>query len=525
MARERTPRFLEFPIPLDRGGFNYNPNIDTVPSWAMVDSSKNINLQKGGRSPRGGTSHVTGVSMASRTMGLKHFKSPSSVDFKVRATADGKIYRNDADTISTGWQANMKVRFEVMNKYLLACNGYNIPKYWDGVAASMSNITTPHVDWTGVNYPSKFIIHGRGVSRRMFALGCLSTPYSLYYSDNDNPLVFSGTPIDIDTSDDVGLRDFVVYGDRLIVGGKDKFYLLNDEDASTANWGYQEAQWNGGTVRDMLIKTPTDIIAMADTGEVYSVLAAQKYGDYEYASLSNPTSVALNENPHISDWIQENIDLTKLDNFHSCVDRKNRCVYLFMTPIGYITNKVALVYFYERPPAEAWMIHNNYSYDSGYDASCSASIETSTGNYEVWTGDYDGLLWKLQQTNLNDNGNPYYHGFTSPYINCGLDIDKVFKEGVIVTQPEGSYYLKVNTHVDLTLLPQKQISLDGGGSLLDSFVLDVDSVGGANLSVGEWNIGSVGMRVKCELFNSSINEDFFLSRMIIRFKPLGVLPK
>lgn len=525
MARERIQKFLDFPIPLDRGGFSYNPNIDTIPVWAMVDASKNLNLHKGGRSPRGGTAHVTGVSMSSRLMGAIHYKAPTTVNFKVRATADGKIYKNDTDTINTGWEANKKVRFEIMNEYLLACNGYNLPKYWDGAAASMSNITTPHTDWTGTNYPSKFIVHGRGVSRRMFALGCPTTPYSLYLSDNDNPLVFSGTPIDIDTGDDVGLQDFVVYGDRLIIGGKKKFYLLDDVDASTANWGYQEAQWNGGTVRDMLIKTPTDIIAMTDMGDIYSVLAAQKYGDYDYASLSNPNNVKLEENPHISDWIQAFIDLSKLDNFHSCVDRKNRCVYFFMTPNGYTTNKLALVYFYERPPSEAWMIHSNYSYSSGYDASCSVAIETSTGNYEIWTGDYDGLLWKLQQNNLNDNGNPYYHGFVSPYTNCGLDMDKLFKEGVVITQPEGSYYLSVNTFVDQSLLPLKQISLDGGGVPLGSFQVGVDRLGGASLNDGEWNIGSVGRRIKYELFNNSINEDFFLSRNVIRFKPMGVLPK
>ena len=50
-----------FVMDLNIGGFNYDKNTDRIPAEALVGDSENINLHKGGRSKRGGTSHVNGT--------------------------------------------------------------------------------------------------------------------------------------------------------------------------------------------------------------------------------------------------------------------------------------------------------------------------------------------------------------------------------------------------------------------------------------------------------------------------------
>ena len=533
MARQlmETERYKDIIIPCDRGGFSHNPNIDRIPPYAMVDATKNLNLDKGGRRPRGGTSQVTGVSMSSRLMGIKQFKVGGN-NFIVRATADGNIFKNDTDTIKTGWATNRKVRFAEMNKLIFACNGYDRPQYWDGAAATTTNLTTLHADWTGTNYPGKMIVHGRGVSRRMWAILCPTTQYSVYYSANDNANNFSsgggGGVIDIETGDESGVLDLIEFGDRLFVCSKTRFYLIDDDNVDTTTWGYQEAQWFGGAYTDLMVRIPGAVVAMTDKGDIYLVSAAQEYGDYSYASLSNPDpkKVALNENPYITKWITEYIDLSKINDFHAIYSQTHRCIYFFMTPLGYTTIKLALVYYIDRPPAEAWMIHNNYQYSSGYDASCSAEIEVGTGDYYVYTGDYSGLLWRLQTGNINDNGSPYYHGFTTPFIFADNPLDyNSFKEGTVVTQPEGNYFVSANTWVDTSQLPLRTISLSGGGTPLGSFQFDVSKLAGNNLIDDRWKIGSKGQRVKCELFNNSLNEDYFISQVIISYKKSGRQPK
>lgn len=520
----------EFPISCDRGGFNYNPNIDTIPAYAMVNGSKNLNLNKGGRKPRGGTSKVTGVSRgSSRGMGIIQYSLKNGTSYIVSASAAGNIYKNDTATIHTGWTINKHVSFEVIDELLFACNGADRPRYWDGAAASMTQMTTLHADWTGVNFPSKFIVHGRGVSERLWACGCPTTPYTVYVSANGNGNDFStgggGKAIDISTGDEYGIVDLAVFGDRIFAIGKHRVYLIDDTDAAVANWGYGEAIWRGGGNKGLVINSPSDLISFQETGDIYSVVAAFQTGDYQYASLSNPLTVPIAERPYIQLWIQELVDMLKIDNFHCVDDPINRCIYFFVTPTGYLTNKTALVYYYDRPPAEAWMIHENLSYASGYDASASCLVEVAVGNYQVYTIDYSGMIWKLQTTNLNDDSNSYYKGWIMPYTGCTLShLEKEFAYTKTITQPEGDHNLIVNTWVDNTQLAQGTISLGGVGAGLDSFVLDTDTLGGDALINHSKANDVIGKRIKHEFFNSSINEDFFISAYSIFFEPLGLNP-
>ena len=523
-----------YPIPCDRGGFVANPNIDMIPPYMMIGNTKNLNLEDGGRQPRGGTSKVTGTSRgSSRGMGIIQYELTGGTDFIVSGSAAGSIYKNDTDTIHTGWTANKHICFKIFEELLFACNGADRPRYWDGAAASMTQMTTLHADWGTVpnptNYPSKFIVHGRGVSKRLWACGCPDTPFTVYASANGNGNDFStgggGRAIDIETEDPYGIVDLAVYGDRIFAIGRHRVFPIDDSSTAVADWGYEEPIWTAGGCKNLVVKTPNDVVMMTETGDIYSLQAAFQTGDYKYASLTNPLNVPINERPYIQKWIQENIDLTKLDNFHAIDDPIHRCIYFFMTPNGYTTDKTALVYFYDRPPNEAWMIHNNFSYASGYDASASCVVETAIGTYQVYTIDYSGVIWKLQTTNLNDNNNPYYHGWERPYTGCGNVVrNKLFLGEKIVTQPAGTHNLNITPYVDNTQLSTTTISLDGGGATLDNFILNTNALGGDQLIDDTALTGSVGKRSKSEIYNSNINEDFFVSQQIIEFEWCGESP-
>ena len=127
---------------------------------------------------------------------------------------------------------------------------------------------------------------------------------------------------------------------------------------------------------------------------------------------------------------------------------------------------------------------------------------------------------------MNDNESPYWAGFTTPYISFDEPlIEKKYMEGVIVTQPEGDYFIDIDTFIDDYTLPSKQLSLSGGGTPLGSFVLGESRLSGNNLIDNRWEIGSTGVRIKNEIYNNNINEDFYISQILYRFKPLGVRPK
>jgi len=510
-------------LPFDRGGLNHNSNIDNIPSEMMVYPSRNINLHEGGRSKRGGTAKDndggTAISGSPRVMGLYDFLLKDGTQFIVVA-ADGKIWKDYTNTIKTGLTDNKVTSMVSGDDLLFVCNGVNIPQTWNGAAASTSDITGIPTDWTGSSYPKQMVIHGRGVSERMWAFGCADNPYTVYASDNGAFQDFSDanvTTIDINTGDGIGIVGGVEFGDRLICFSKTRSFIIDDEDASTANWGYQGAQWRGGVASHRLIvETPNDVVCMMEDGDIYSVSAADTYGDYKKASIARPA--------FMDNWIREHIKLSAIDDFHAIYDPTLRAIKFFMVYSGQTNVQMALVYFIDRPPAEAWVPHDNQSYNSGYSASCSGLVRVGAGDYKIYTGDYSGFVWTLENVNKNDDSNGYYAGFKTPKDPYNESRTwKNYHRGHIITQPEGSYDLSITIWVDDDEKVTHTVSLAGTGGVLGSFTLGTDVLGGQTLVAEEYGIGYNGRRIQKEIFNTNANEDFFISEDLTDFRPLGVL--
>lgn len=509
-----------FQIPFSQGGLVANPNIDTNPPTAMV-LARNINLHRGGRGRRGGTSHVgSAMSGTPRVMGAYDLTLTNGTQFIMRGTTDGKIWKDASTTIKTGLTTDKVFQFVTFNNKAYICNGADRPQTWDGAAGSTSNLTNVPSDWTGSNWPQQIVKHGKGASERLWAIACTGNVNSIYASDNGtddfsdaNVLKFT-----INTGDGTGIVGGVEFGDRLIVFSKRKAYVIEDTDTTVANWGYGAAQWEGGVASHRLIvKTPNDVVCMMEDGEIYSLSAVQDYGDYRAASLSRPA--------FIHEWIRENVNLAYIADFHAVYDPVIRAIKFFMVRAGQTQADTALVYFIDRGPTDGWVVHDNQTNVSGYSASCSALIRVGTGDWQVYTGDYSGQMWKLETSNFNDNSNAYYSGFKTPtmYLDASRTT-KMFKRGWLTTQTSGSWNLSINTWIDDSALGTQTISLVGTGAALGSFVLDTDVLGGASLIDKPWAIGSKGKRIQFEFYNANANEGFFLSAANVDFKPLSNRP-
>lgn len=509
-------------LPFDRGGLNHNPNADQIQPEMMIHPSRNINLHEGGRGKRGGTSVVYSApfSGSPRVVGIYNFRLTNGIEFLIAATGDGNIYKDGTTTIKTGLGPNKITSFETYKDKLYICNGYDIPQVWDGVSASTSDTSPVPVDWTGTNYPKQIIKHGRGVSERGWAIGCPDTPYTVYASENGT---FNFDPstvvtIDINTNDGFGIVGAVEFGDRLFCFGKTQTFIIDDTDTNIANWGYVKAQWEGGVAHHRLIvKTPNDVVCMTEDGDIYSVTAVQAYGDYKRASIARPA--------FIDRWIREHVNLSKIDDFHAIYDPTLRAIKFFVVRAGMTEVDTALVYFIDRPPAEAWVIHDNQDNPSGYSASCSTLYRESTGKYKVYTGDYSGNIWKLEEVNKNDNGKAYYAGFKTSHLTFDNPrVKKKYKRGYLVTHPEGSHNIYIRIWVDGVEKGTKTVVLAGAGGILGSFALGTSTLGGHGVVDNRYELGYVGKRIQKEFYNSNADEDFFISQDLTDFKPLGIKP-
>lgn len=512
-------RGLTFQVACSESGFNHNKNTDLIPPEMLVVPTRNNNHHEGGIRKRGGTTKVneTVISGAPRLMGGFDFQLALS-SFQVVLGNDGKLYKNPATTIKTGMSTANKPSFEVFGGELFTCDGDTTPQTWDGTAAGTSNITTPSADWSGSNQPFQVIAHGKGSSRRLwFIYG-----NSVYYSSVGNGKEVSGGTsgkITIDTGDAFGLVGGIEFQDRIFVFSRTKAFLIDDIDTDRTNWGYQQAAWTGGVAHwRVIVKTPNDLLAMTEDGDIYSIVAVNAYGDYKRASLARPA--------FIDNFIRDNVNLAFIDDFHAVWDPTIRAVFFWVVRNGQTQADTALVYFVDRPPERAWDIHDNQSASSGYGASCSFLVRTSAGAYTVYTGSYNGFIWKLNQASRNDAGSGYYAGFKFPnWIFGNPRIRKHFLRGRAVLATQGNQNLQVNIWVDGEAKEGATVSMAGDGDTLDSFVLDTDVLGEVEFLDNPFKLGYYGKRLQLEFFNSNVDEDYFVSQILVDYKPLKKLPK
>jgi len=512
-----------YSIPCDAGGFNHNRNIDAIPPTAMVDGTKNINLHEGARRKRGGTAkyNSTAVSGGQEIVGIYNYQKQDGTNYLVVATTDGKTWYSDLSgsatfsAIDTGLKTETRFSFETVDDDLFIAIEGAAPRIWTGSSTSTAMTSIPS-DWTGSNFPKQFIRHGYGASEALWALGFADG--SVYCSKDGDYDDFSDsdvTTIKINVGDPTGIVGGFEYGDRLFVVGKHQVFIIDDTDSDKGKWGYQAAQWKGGAAHHRLIvKTPNDVVLMSEDGEIFSVVAAENYGDYKQASLTRPAKM--------DNWIREKVNLARIAQFHAKYDPVLRAIKFFMVRQGMTEVDLALVYFIDRDPAEAWIVHENTANSSGYSACCSALVNKTTGSYEIWTGDYDGFVWKLEQSNRNDDSLAFVGKFKTPVLHFGDPRShKLFNSLRVIMQPQGNYNLNVDWWVDDVQQAGGTISQAASGTILGVFLLDTDVLGGVTLQDLSMQLGRIGKRIQFAVYNNGENQDFFISQLLIDFKPLG----
>lgn len=500
-------------IPCDKGGFTYNKNTDLIAPQMFVVPSRNINLHQNGRQKRGGTSKVnsTAVSGSPQILGLFDFRIGAN-SYQVFAASDGKIYKDSTTVLKTGMSTSAKFNFAVFGNELYVCDGASTPQTWDGSAGSTSDITTSAADWATTK-PFQMIAHGRGASRRLWAIA----GNSVYYSSLANGKQFSGGTsgkITIDVIDAYGLVGGVEFGNRLIVFDRVQAYVIDDSDASTANWGYQLAQWMGGAAHWRgIVKTDNDVLIMAEDGQLYSITGAQEYGDYKLASLMRKQ--------FIDNYLKATAAMASIAEFHLAFDRNLRAVKYFFVRSGETQVDSALVFFLDRGIDDGWVVHDNQDANSGYSASCAAEVRSAAGTYLIYTGDYSGFVWKLEQSARVDGTSSYYGGFKTPNLNLDNPrLRKHFRRLYVIMEAVGDYNLSVNIWLDGVNQTATTINMGASGTGLGSFILDTSQLGGLEFIDANIDINMVGKRIQFEFYNSGASQTFFINQLMIDFKPM-----
>ncbi|MFQ5915722.1 MAG: hypothetical protein ACE5JS_21325 [Nitrospinota bacterium] len=523
-------------IPANRGGWNANPNADLIPPESMVEA-RNINLHRGGRETRGGVAKVNGTAIPNgpRITGIFQFRKKDGSEFIVTTTADGKIQKDYSTELKTGLTANKISSFAVFKDQLYICNGADRPQVWDGVAATTSDITNIPTDWTGTAWPKAMIVHGRGASESLWAWGVPGLEEKIYVSQNgaDNFSDAQVTILSIETGDGFGIVALAEYLQTLVAFGKRRSYIIDDESTDRTQWGYNPARWDGGAASNRLVvRTPNDLVAMQEDGEIYSVVRAQEVLDLRAVSIARPA--------HIHVWIGDNVDLSQIDDFHMIYDPALRAILFFVIRNGESRSDSAMAFFIDRPAEEAWV---NRRYYKNYFASSSGLVRVAAGDWRIYLGGYTGFAWKLEDESFLDDGEYYYSGFTTPELAFEDPRgEKQFDRAHLVLRRMGSETIQAHLFVDgdaivggFFLVDENGNNVvDESGNLIIGYEFDPYTfqmtappplTSPQRLSSAQHAIGRNGRRIQSEIFQTVAGERMFVAQILYDFKPLGPEPR
>lgn len=505
------------------GGHNGNNNLDAIPAVDFIEPSKNFYLYSGGRQKRGGTTHVSSIKLPSggtKQLGLFEFVDSSGTRHDLVHGDDGKLYADyGASAIYSSLSTTAKSFSAGYAGKFVITDGATKPKTWDG--SSMADFTNYAADWGAGNYPSVFINHGQQAAARLWGLVQPSNPFDVYASNIGGTDFGSSSVVKlhIDTGDGVGLVGAAQYGERLICFGKKKAKIILDIDPDVANWGYQDVQWEGGAAhRFLIVPTQNDVVCMTDDGDIYSVSTVINYGDYKAASLVRPSYM------HI--WIKDNLDLSRISQFHAIYDSAYRRIIFFVVRLGFTVVNTAMCFWIDRPLEKAWSILDNLVYDSGFGAVCSTITRPSAGVVQVRTGGYTGYSWKHDQATISDDGNPYeckvlttFDPFENPRET------KHYMAGRAILSPVGNASLGMTWAVDEMTQGSVNIPLTGQGSVFGTALYGDGSYGSNSIVLeATYDLGQVGKRIQYLFSNNNLGEGIDLSEFMTDFRPLGINP-
>jgi hypothetical protein len=512
-------------IPCDQGGFNYSQNTDSLPPTAMIGKTRNINLHNNGREKRGGTSIDDNTITSAQIMGIYKYRLTTGGENEIVADINGVVYE-DGNVITNGMAVGNFYSFHAFNDKLFIADGSSIPHVWNGSSATTTQINSAHSNWT-VQPPFQVLSHRRGNSERLVFVNLdavyLSSPTS---GAEEDFLTDAPVKIAIDTNDGLGLQGCVEFGDRLICFSKSKAYRLDDDSTDSDNWGFYQVNWDGGVVNwRCIIKTDNNLVLMADDGTIYDVRTVEQYGDYKSSSLTRPAK--------IDKWITDNVSLGQGNNFHGIYDPNLRAIKYFVQRKAKSQTDTALTFFIDRGAENGWVLHGNWSNNSGYSASTSALIRDSAGVWNVYTGDYSGSLWKLEQAALHDNSNGFYSGWSGVIHANDIRRTKDFKRAWISAGEQGDYVVSITTRIDgktattagFSMLDNDSTALVIGSS--SRGIIGTNTVGGRYTDLNSTiNVpfGDKGIRMHYDLFTNSTVKTFFIKALMVDIKPLSRRP-
>lgn len=473
---------------LFQGGFatDYGPSVDISPDQSgivqlpFLTDAENVTFEfDGGPHLVPGTAKLNSSALESGAVvkGLFDFwimgvgGTPTQqrichVGTKIKAdAADGTFV-----DIKTGLTSGAVPSYAVLNDILVTVNGVNANVMYDGTTAAA---LTADPGVLGMVESHKNF---------MFGAGNPTHPSRLYYSKQLDPTDWTGSgsgTIDIETNDGDMITGLASHKDELwVFKGPYKGSIHRITGTSSSDWARLTYLKGLGAVwHNLIFRFRDDLGFVWSDGSIHSLNATADFGDFYATALSHD----------IATYIRDHVNLQRLKHAWA-VNWSQFGFVLFCMPIDSADNMTQTMMMDYRfgsgvssPHAVTvrWALWPAYATASG---GCLANVVDSAASSKriVMGGGSDGYVRKYGQRDRSIDGTTSIaYKVTTPYLTFATPIiKKSIRAASIGIQPKNagsvtfSYQLDSMAAVDITMA-------QGGSAVLDSFVLDTDTLGGA----------------------------------------------
>ena len=439
----------------------------------LVDAENVIYELDGGPRKIGGTTKLNSSVVASgaEIMGIYDFwrMGTGGTGTQKRVLLAGTVIMADAAdgtfaNIATGKTDNAIPCFTTFNDKLIISTDAtaDAPQSYDGTTCAALGGTPPNFSFS--------VAH----KNRVWAAGVAANPSTLYYSGNLDETDWSGATsgsISIDPNDGDRITGLASHKNELLVfkgpyRGSIHRITGSSPTGSDAFARQPFISGIGAVWHNTIFRYLDDLGFMWSDGTVRSLNSTANFGDYAEAALSRP----------IHKYIREHATFSRLNRCWA-VNFPQRSIVVITLPIdaGQFGNQILMMDYSHNPVRWAsW---------PAYNANCaSILIDADASNTpKLMIGGRDGFVRKALVTNRSiDTTGAYTGKVTLPYTNLGSDFHmKTLAGAAVGISPKGPYNMTFAYRCDTNAQQTVTVS-QSGGTALDTFTLDTDSLAGAS---------------------------------------------
>lgn len=374
-----------------------------------------------------------------------------------------KIKKDAADNtfadLFTGMTAGAVPCYTMFEDLLIMSNATEVPKSWDLTTAQ--NLA---------GSPPKFAF-SCAHKNKVWASGAVAAPSRLYYCVDFDPEDWTGSGsgfIDIDPDDGDVITGIASHRDDLWVfkgPNKGSIHRITGS-APTGGDAFARITFSRGIplgAHNSIVPFGNDLGFMCSDGTVRTLSAVASYGDFTEAAASRP----------INKWLREHVTKSSIGKVQAC-DWDDYGILLIAIPIDTSTvNNCVLMMDYRFQPARwaKWPAMN-------FVISLCPSLGFTTKAHEILLGGTDGFLrTQASATRTIDAATAIPLKVDTPFVDYDVpERMKTFAGGTATVVPVTNGTLTYGWSRDGNAPQAHNLTLEGAGAVLGSFVLDLDAL-------------------------------------------------